>query len=135
MANPHKGEVELKAGDETYILRYSIDAICALEKRMGKSFPVIAGDMNDPEKFTVGLVREVLYAGLEENHPELSLKDAGELIIAAGGLVGVMQVVSEGFAAAFPKTEASGTPRPTNRADRRRVGSGKNSTKDGSPST
>ncbi len=135
MANPHKGEVELKAGDETYVLRYSIDAICDLEERLGKSFPVLASEMADPTKFSVGLVRNVLHAGLCEKHPDISVKQAGELILSAGGLIAVMEKVSAAFAAAFPKSEASGTPRPQNRRQRRADGSGKNSTKDGSPST
>lgn len=122
--NQHKGEIELKAGDKSYVLRFSIDAICTLEEKAGKSFPTLASEMSDPDKFTVTLVRSILHAGLTERHPDITLKDAGEIIIAAGGMVEVMGKVGEAFEAAFPKSEASGTPRPPNRATRRAGGTG-----------
>lgn len=117
MANPHKGEVELKAGDATYVLRYSIDAICSLEERMDKGFTAIAAEMSDPDRMRVTTVREVLLAGLQENHPEVTLKQAGELILAAGGAIVVLGRVSEAFTAAFPNAEASGKPSPRKRAN------------------
>ena len=122
--NPNKGEIELKAGDKIYVLRYSIDAICSLEEKTGKSFPTLAAEMGDPNKFTVTLVRSMLHAGLADAQPDITLKEAGEIIIAAGGMVDVMNKVGEALQAAFPDAEASGTPRPRNRADRRKVGTG-----------
>lgn len=125
--NPHKGEVELKAGDQVYVLRYSIDAICAIEEKLGKNFLRIVAEMQNPATMTVTMMREVLHAGLAERHPELTLKEAGEMLVAAGGVVGAMKKVNEAFGAAFPQAEASGTPRPLNRADRRKAGTGPNS--------
>ena len=124
MANPHKGEVELKAGDKRYILRFSIDAICALEEATGKSFPVLAVEMSDPAKFTVSLVRQILFAGLTTEHPDITLREAGEIILEAGGLIEVMGKVGEAFELAFPAKEARGTPRPPNRAPSRKDGTG-----------
>ncbi len=111
--NPHKGEVELKAGDRVYVLRFSIDAICQLEATTGKPFAVTALEMTDPTKASMTLVRTLLHAGLQERHPDLGLKEAGEVIIAAGGMTVVTTKVFEAFALAFPQPEASGTPRPT----------------------
>lgn len=121
MANPHKGEVELKAGDRAYVLRFSIDAICHLEAATGKPFAVTASEMSNPDKASMTLVRMLLHAGLQEHHPELSLKEAGEIIIDAGGMAVVTVKVFEAFAAAFPTPEASGTPRPP----RGRAGTGR----------
>lgn len=122
--NPHKGEVELKAGDKVYVLRYSIDAICELEERTGKGFPVLAMEMMDPNRLRIGLVRDILHAGLLEKHPDITLKEAGELMLAAGGVDVVMKSANKAFAVAFPKTEARGAPRPTNQAERRKAGTG-----------
>lgn len=119
MANPHKGEVELKAGDETYILRYSIDAICSLEDRLDKGFPVIAIEMSSAATMRLTVVREVLLAGLQEHHPDITLKQAGELIVTAGGAMVVMGKVNQAFAAAFPDTEASEKKSPRQRANGR----------------
>lgn len=124
MSNPHKGEVELKAGDKIYVLRFSIDAICNLEDATGEPFSVTASAMARQETASMTLTRLLLHAALRENHPELSLKDAGEIIPEAGGMGPVAEMVFEAFAHAFPAPEASGTPRPQNRAARRAAGTG-----------
>jgi hypothetical protein len=123
--NPHKGEVELKAGEQVYTLRFSIDAICSLEAASGKPFSVTAMEMADPAKASMTLVRMLFHAALQEKHPDLSLKDAGELIIPAGGMAKVTEKVFEAFARAFPEAEASGTPRP--RIGSRSGGTGRSS--------
>jgi hypothetical protein len=124
MANPHKGEIELKAEGKVYVLRYSIDAICSIEEKTGKTFLNVVSEMHNPATMTVTMMREILHAGLAEHHPEMSLKESGELLVAAGGVVGAMKKVNDAFGAAFPKAEASGTPRPPNRAERRKAGTG-----------
>lgn len=112
MGNPHKGEVELKAGDSTYTLRYSIDAICRLEAQIGKPFGKIAMDMTDDNTASVTLARALLHAALFDRHPEITVEKAGELISECGGVVAVMNKVSEAIVLAFPPQEASGTARP-----------------------
>ena len=113
MANSLKGEVELEAAGKSYVLRFSVDAICSLEERLGKGFPVIANEMQDPLTVTLSMVRHLLHAALHEAQPEMTLIQAGELITQAGGMVKVLGKVSEAIAAAFP--EASGTRRPPKR--------------------
>jgi hypothetical protein len=116
MANPLKGEVELVAGDKSYVLKFSVDAICSLEERLDKGFPAIAVDLQQPHKLTISLVRQLLHASLNEAHPEITLKEAGELIIPAGGMVVVLDKVSAAISAAFPApAEARGTSRPPKR--------------------
>lgn len=119
MPNPHKGDIELKAGDATYVLRYSIDAICSLEDDLDKGFPAIAAEMSDTAKVRISSVRQILLAGLREHHPELTLKQAGELIVSAGGAITVLGKIAEAFSAAFPEAEASGKKSPRQRANGR----------------
>lgn len=119
MANPHKGEVELKAGEATYLLRYSIDAICSLEESLDKGFPAIVAEMASPATMRLSVVREVLRAGLQEHHPEITVKQAGELIISAGGAISVLGKVNEAFALAFPEVEAGDKKSPRQRANGR----------------
>jgi hypothetical protein len=119
MANPHKGDVELKAGDGVYVLRYSIDAICSIEDELDQGFPAIAVDLSNPGKVRLSTIRHVLLAGLREHHPDVTLKQAGELIVAAGGAVQVLGRIAEAFALAFPETEASGKKSPRQRANGR----------------
>lgn len=100
--NPHKGEVELKAEDASYTLQFSIDAICMMEESLGKGFPAIVDDLSDVSRMSITTIRHVLHAGLREHHPEITLKQAGELIVSAGGAVEVLGKVSEAIGKAFP---------------------------------
>ena len=112
MGNPHKGEIELQAGDAVYTLRFSIDAICSLEAATGKPFTASAVEMTDPKTASMTLVRLLFHASLMESHPDVSLKQAGEIIPAAGGMSVVTEKVFEAFALAFPAPEASEGARP-----------------------
>lgn len=103
MANPHKGEVLLIAGEEQYTLRFSIDAICGLEAAAGKGLPALLGELSNPETMSVKLLRQVLHAALAEHHPKLTLKEAGDLVVLAGGFMKVFECVADSIAAAFPE--------------------------------
>lgn len=133
MGNPHKGEVTFEAGGATYTMRLSVDALCSLEEITGKSIMVLAEELSDPERMTLSRVRQVMAASLREHHPDLSLQDAGELIIAAGGLTAMVGKIGEAFAAAFPEGQAgSGRGRPQKPG--RRNGTGPASTATGAAS-
>lgn len=119
MPNPHKGDVEFKAGKKTYTLCYSIDAICVLEESTGKTLLQLGEEMRDIKSVKMSLVRSIVYAGLIEHHPSITLKEAGELIIAAGGSIKVMEKFSEAMAAAFQqKDEDAAPPSPRRRRPR-----------------
>lgn len=122
MPNPHKGDVEFKVDETTYTLRYSIDAICHLEDATGKTLLELAEDLKDFKSIRMSLVRKILHAGLREHHPDLTEVEAGELIVGAGGSVVIMTKFNEAMTSAFPKQEASGTPRPPKRSLGRKTG-------------
>ena len=122
MANPLKGEVELVVGEgaedeTTYVMRLSIDAIVHAENLLDKS-------INDmlPTLDRIGTLRALLWASLREHHEDVSLLDAGELIVAAGADV-VMGKIAQALKAAFPEQKAGAT-RPRRAA---RNGTGKRS--------
>lgn len=126
MDNPHKGEVSIEAAGAKYTLCFSIDALCRLEETTGLVLTDLVDQMADSKRMSVTRVRQLLHAALFEHHPEIPLKQAGELMLKAGGMLRVMGKVTEAMQAAFP--EASGTPRPPqppNRAARRRAGTGR----------
>lgn len=132
MANPLRGEVELKVKDGAYTLRFSIDAICGLEEEIGKSFARIMVELSNPELVTLTLVRKVFRAALSEHHPDLTLRQAGEIIEAAGGVLEVVTKINKAVGAAFgtansgnPAESASGNgSRPRRRAEKKaRTGS------------
>jgi len=113
--NPHRGEVELKVGDAVYTLRFSIDAVCSMEESLGKGFPAIVAELADETRMSISTIRHVLHAGLRESHPDITLKEAGELILSAGGAATVLGKVSDAIAKAFPAPEGKPGPRQGSR--------------------
>lgn len=105
MANPHKGEVAFEAGGKSYTLRYSIDAICALEEATGKGIVALSTELSAAGTISMGLLRQVVWAGLREQHPDVDLKCAGELIVDAGGLTKMIEYVGSALSRAFPQPE------------------------------
>ena len=103
MANPHKGDVAFDAGGKSYTLRFSVDAICALEEAAGKGIVALSGELGDPTKISMGLLRKIVWAGLREHHAGIDLKTAGELVIAAGGFTAMLQKINAAFELAFPE--------------------------------
>lgn len=119
MANPHKGEVDFQAGDKTYTLRYSNNALCQLEEAMGKTIIEISNELaswaKEPDKVSLSTVRKVFWAGLGGGK-KMTLEAAGDIIDEAGGLSVVMEAISK----ALERTFEAGTKdaRPPNGADR-----------------
>lgn len=111
MANKERGEMSFVAGDVTYTLAFSIDAICHMEEATGKGVIALTREFADPSKISVSVARAALWAGLRENHPGITLQQAGELIPAAGGLAVIMEHVAAAITAAFPRPDGKSRPR------------------------
>lgn len=119
--NPHKGEVTFNAGEATYTLRFSIDAICALEEKLGRGILDIVAEMQSwappPAgetaaqakarigRLRMGLVRAMFWAALRDHHPKIDMRQAGELIVPAGGMNEVVGLIGQALVLAFPAAE------------------------------
>jgi hypothetical protein len=102
----HNGGVSFEANGQTYKLRYSVDAMCALEEVCGgKGIIAIATDLQDPQKVSLTLIRKVIWAGLREHHPEVEVKAAGVLIEQIGGLMKAIELIQRGLEAASPEAK------------------------------
>lgn len=123
MGNPIKGEVDFPVGDKTYRLRLSINQLIEVEDLTGFGIVQLANSFNDAETLRASTVRAVLWGALRENHPEVDILAAGE-IMAAARLQPTIQYVGEALQAAFPPAEDKETPSPK----RGRAGNGKSST-------
>lgn len=95
MANPERGEVELTSDGKTYTLVLSMNALCEMEKRTGKSYGELARLIGSQD---LSVVREFLWALLKKYH----MKDfpvverAGDLIDALPrGIYDALDVIQE----------------------------------------
>lgn len=101
MANRLRGEATLSIDGVDYTLVYSMPALIALEDVLDTSIMEILVTMNKRAQ-RLGFVRAMLWAGLREKHPEVSLDRAAELIGEAGGMLAVNAVMLAAFQRAFP---------------------------------
>lgn len=127
MANAHKGELAFTAGAKDYTLRFSANAICELEQQVDRAAADIVAALGGTPRYS--LIRAVLWAGLTEHHPAITLKTAGEIMDELGGLAAAMRVVTKGLVLAFPDAPQGAETKaedPPNGA-----GTGPDSTKDG----
>lgn len=105
MANKQKGEVEL--GD--YTLRYSINALCELEDASGMSAMQLANTLGDEESFSVKTLRLMVWGGLVDNHEDITLKQAGEIINDLGAPK-IMEAINKAFELSMPDAEDGEKP-------------------------
>lgn len=102
MANAHRGEVEIKAGDKTYTLVFTINALCDVEE--ASPGVNILGDFSK-----LSNIRLMLWAGLRTRHPEIGKADAGRILEEAG-FSSAKAAVVQAIERAFPAKDATANP-------------------------
>ena len=120
MANALRGEASFEAGGRTYHLKYDWNAAAEFEEAAGRPLSDALLDVAR-EKLSAKSLRAMLWAGLQEHHPEVTLKEAGRLIDRIGRREAqrVMGVALRYF---FPELEpegdgkAAGPPAPAGTA-------------------
>lgn len=127
MANANRGEVEIEVDGKKYVLRFSANALCDLEDALGMSILQITSMISDPAQIRMKMVRALLWAGLREKHPDLTILQAGD-IVQELSLSGAFSVIEDAFKKAFPETSQN----PQVLDDPKPDGTGPASTKDGS---
>lgn len=110
MANPSRGQVPLVAGGKEYRLSYGINALCELEDAFGKSVQkIVDEDLSDENDIRMSSVRKVIWAGLIDSEPDITEKEAGNIVDLAKIPV-CMEAVSKAFALAFPEVKGPRNP-------------------------
>lgn len=116
MANPHLGEVPLKAGDETYKVSLSLNAMCELEEAFGRPLLEVISDLEaaqeNPNGLRITTLRTLVWGALQDHHPDIDLKGAG-IIAGLAGLPVVMEAIVKAIHLAFPQAKTQGAkPNP-----------------------
>ena len=109
MANPNRGGVSVRAGDDEWTFSFSINALCELEEHLGKPIPQIVEAMGDQSSVRITDLRALVWAALLDHHDNISLADAGEVATKVGFLV-CLEKVGQAFELAFP-AKAAKNPR------------------------
>ena len=111
MANKFKGDVSFDAGEKTYTMRFSANALCEIEDALGMGVNAVATQLANPESMRLKMVRVVFWAGLRDHHPEITLHQAGEIITDVS-LTKSMALVSQSFQLAFQDNSKAHPQKP-----------------------
>lgn len=104
-----QGKFAVPAGDKTYHLHFTMNALCALEDDLDCSLTEIGQKIYGEQNMRIGLIRKLYRAGLVEHWPgetEPTLMDAGRVIDQVGDIQKAGEYLWEAFAAAFPDQSA-----------------------------
>ncbi len=115
MANPERGEVDLIAGDKVYTLVLSTNALCAMEKRMGKSYGQILSAIM---ALDITSLRAMTHAVLQKYHAnEFKTDESVGALIDVAKMVTVKNTMVELFTLNTPPDEkpakGSGSANPS----------------------
>lgn len=93
-ANPERGEVEMSVGDRTYVLRPTMGALRALQKRTGLTFTAAIKSMSEIDPTVMS---EMIFAFLQPYHGKeiKTIEQAEALIEDAGGFNAVLVLMVE----------------------------------------
>lgn len=92
IANEARGEVAFTVGEQAYVLRLTTNAICAVQKRTGKTYGELVAQLG---RVDYSDIRELFWAALQPYHAKAfpTLEKAGDLIDEAGRHNGVLEVL------------------------------------------
>jgi hypothetical protein len=114
MANPLRGDVAvnvpatspnrgvpLSHDGVTYNLRFTTNALCELEEKLGESVMQVASRMQNVENIRVATMRAMFWAGLLDQNPEMTEAEASRIMDDIG-LFRAFELCGEAFGKAFP---------------------------------
>ena len=103
MANPERGEVDLVTATHTYTLFLSTNALCAMEKRMGKSYGQI---LQAIAALDMSSLRSMMFAVLQTHHAkQFKTEDEVGVLIDAVKMKAAKDAMFELFTLNTPSDE------------------------------
>ena len=103
MANPFRGESTFEVDGRAHRVRFSWNSAAIYEEAAGKPLSDALLDIAR-EKLSARSLRAMIWAGLQEHHPDVTLSDAGRLIDAMGR-VEAQRVMAVALRYYFPELE------------------------------
>ncbi len=113
MANPNRGGVGVRVGDDEWVFSFSINALCELEDLLDKPVAQIVVALGDADNMRISDVRAMVWAALLDHHEGITLKEAGG-VASKIGTMDCLEKVGKALELAFP-TKAARNPRKAKR--------------------
>lgn len=136
MANRERGEIRFAVGGKTYTLVLNTHTMATLEEHFSTIDNEVPWDViwTRVLRGSVRTVRALLWAMLQQHHPNVTLEGAAKLIDEAGGFEGLTHILKEATKASTPDPQdvkdldVPKRPQPGQKA-RRGTGGGSTSTR------
>lgn len=123
MANPLRGEASFEAQGQVWTMVLDFNTLVSLEKETGSTLQELF-ELLKPERLSLGTIRSFFKCSLEENHGDVTDREAGNLI----GEIGIEKAATLLSEAVndmqAPVAKAPAGP-PVNRQQRRATQSGR----------
>ncbi len=113
MANPNRGGVAVRVGDDEWTFSFSINALCELEDLLDKPVAQIVTALGDAENMRISDVRAMVWAALLDHQEGIDLKGAGD-VASKVGTMDCLEKVGKALELAFP-AKAATNPRKAKR--------------------
>jgi hypothetical protein len=117
-----EGTASFRIGGTTYRLVYNNDVFCEIEGLVGCSFLAVLKELSEGQP-RLGSIRALLWAGLQNQHPEIEIGQCGDWILA--GEQDAIDAMTRAVTAAMPKAE--GGEKPSGNPPKKAAGTGKKS--------
>lgn len=118
MTNPHKGEVRIEAGGQSYVLSYSANALVELEEALDRPLEEIMAMLmpskDDDDKRQPPRLRDLrimFWAALLDHQPDTTIEDA-KRILSHVAPVDMGRLIGEAMVLAMPSQPDGGEDRP-----------------------
>jgi hypothetical protein len=85
--------IDFKADGKTYKLQLSANAMVDVEEVIGDGFPKILSDLADQNKLSIRKVRALFWGCFRDFHQDVTIEQAGEMMMANGGLVRAIDLI------------------------------------------
>lgn len=109
MANRQKGEVSFDAKGKTWVMCFSVNAMCEIEAETGMPIVALANSLQDENGVSLTVMRTLFHHGVVDCD---SAEMAGELMHNIG-INKVGDLIGEAFGAAFPDASDEVEGKPT----------------------
>ncbi len=101
MANPNRGGVAVRVGDDEWTFSFSINALCELEDLLEKPMAQIFASLEDEKNMRMSDVRALVWAALLDHNEEITLKEAG-VVASKVGIAVCLEKIGKAVGIAFP---------------------------------
>lgn len=120
MANGFTGQLSLEYEGKQYRLTLDFNAMADFEGRTGKDSLAVIQRYEETGKISMVDLRALFWAGLSQDHPELTLKDAGLIMSAnTGALAKLLEAMAPEQDANPPAAPAGSAPAGKRKARRK----------------